>query len=154
MRETNCGFNSSHGINGADLLATWGPTLQVNIGFDKEWNAENTSSAPHAGINFVDALVDTGAGESCIDDLLASQLNLPIIDKRFIAGSAGQHEAKIYLAQIHVHSLSYTIYGAFAGVHLADGGQLHKALIGRTFLKNFTMLYEGHTGRVVLKFAL
>lgn len=154
MRETDCGFSNADGINGADLLATWGPTLQVNIGFDKDWKVEDTLNAPQAGIKLVDALVDTGAGESCIDDLLASQLNLPVIDKRFIAGSAGQHEAKIYLAQIHVPSLSYTIYGAFAGVHLADGGQLHKALIGRTFLKNFIMLYEGVTGRVALKFAI
>jgi predicted aspartyl protease len=150
MREVNCGFDGGEGISGADLLITWGPTLQVNIGFDKGWKAESTI-VPKAGIVMVDALIDTGAGESCIDDLLAAQLNLPIIDKRPISGSSGQHEAKIYLAQVHVPALNYTIYGAFAGVHLAAGGQFHKALIGRTFLVNFTMIYDGPTGRVTIR---
>jgi hypothetical protein len=54
----------------------------------------------------------------------------------------------MYLAQIHVPSLLFTIHGAFAGVELAAGGQVHKALIGRTFLQNFTMVYEGTTGTV------
>lgn len=150
MREVNCGFNGGSGASGSDLLMTWGPTLQVNIGFDKDWKAE-TGAVPKAGIVLADALVDTGAGESCIDDLLATQLNLPVIDRRPVSGSAGQHEAKIYLAQIHVPTLNHTIYGAFAGVHLTAGGQVHKALIGRTFLVNFTMIYEGHTGRVILR---
>jgi hypothetical protein len=98
----------------------------------------------------VTALVDTGAGESCIDSLLASQLNLPKIDKRKISGSAGEHEVDIYMAQIHVPTLGFTIYGAFAAVHLEAGGQRHKALIGRTFLRNCTMVYEGRTGNVTI----
>jgi len=56
----------------------------------------------------------------------------------------------MYVAQIHIPSLNYTIYGQFAGVDLAVGGQIHKALIGRTFLGNFTMMYEGSTGSVTL----
>jgi hypothetical protein len=95
-------------------------------------------------------LVDTGAGESCIDNLLAGQLNLPIVDRRPISGVHGAHIVNMYLAQIHVPSLAFTIYGAFAGVDLAAGGQVHKALIGRTFLQNFTMVYEGLTGSVKL----
>jgi predicted aspartyl protease len=98
----------------------------------------------------VRALVDTGAGESCIDSALAAQLNLPIVDRRLISGAGGTHEVNMHLAQVAVPSLGVTIYGAFAGVHLAAGGQTHFALIGRTFLQNFTMLYEGKTGTVVL----
>jgi hypothetical protein len=51
-----------------------------------------------------------------------------------------------------VPTLNVTIYGAFAGVHLAAGGQLHQALIGRTFLSSFsfTMVYEGATGTVTI----
>jgi hypothetical protein len=58
--------------------------------------------------------------------------------------------ASIFIAQIHVPSLAFTIYGAFAGVDLAAGGQVHKALIGRTFLRAFKMVYEGTTGTVTL----
>lgn len=103
-----------------------------------------------SGITGVSALVDTGAGECCIDNLLAGQLKLPVIDRRTIAGSHGSHVTNMYLAQIHIPSLNFTIYGAFAGVDLKAGEQQHSALIGRTFLQNFTMVYEGKTGTVTL----
>lgn len=98
----------------------------------------------------INALVDTGAMESCIDSLLAAQLGLPIVDRRKVSGVHGSQEVNVHLAQVHVPSLKVTIYGAFAGVHLAAGGQAHNALIGRTFLRNFTMVYEGRTGTVTL----
>jgi len=56
----------------------------------------------------------------------------------------------MYLAQIHIPSLNFTLHGAFVGVDLAAGGQVHYALIGRTFLQHFTMIYEGTTGTVRL----
>jgi predicted aspartyl protease len=152
MPEAKCGFIDSPGVSGQNLLVYFGPTLLVNIGFDKAWvDAGISSSIPIAGITDVKALVDTGATESCIDDMLAAQLNLPVIDKRQIAGISGQHEVNIYLAQIHFPALPFTIYGAFAGVHLVAGGQSHSALIGRTFLQHFTMIYDGKTGDVTIK---
>jgi predicted aspartyl protease len=152
MPEVNCGFINTPDVSGADLLTSYGPTLSVNIGFDSLWSVDNIPySAPISSISGINALVDTGASESCIDDFLAVQLNLPVIDQRPVSGAGGQHEAKIYLAQIHIPDLNYTIYGAFAGVHLAAGGQPHQALIGRTFLSKFTMTYEGNTGTVTIK---
>ena len=56
----------------------------------------------------------------------------------------------MYLAQIYVNALGFTIWGAFAGVDLAAGGQVHNALIGRTFLRHFTMVYEGRSGTVTI----
>ena len=96
------------------------------------------------------ALVDTGATESCIDSLLAAQLNLPIVDRRQIGGVGGAQLVNVHLAQVYVPTLSQTIYGAFAAVHLAAGGQAHQALVGRTFLQNVTMIYEGRTGTVTI----
>jgi len=151
MAEAYCGFNSTPGSPGVDLLVAYGPTLLVDIGFDATWSEANSLNAPNPSITQVAALVDTGATECCIDDLLAVQLNLPIIDKIPVSGSNGQHEANVYLAQIHIPSLGFTVYGAIAGLHLAAGGQPHKALIGRTFLSRFTMIYEGKTGTVILK---
>ncbi len=94
--------------------------------------------------------MDTGAGISCIDNILASQLKLPIGDRRPISGAHGKAEVNMYLAQVHVPSLSFTIYGMFAGVDLQAGGQMHMALIGRTFLSAFTLIYEGRTGTVTI----
>lgn len=149
MPNTKCGFNDiPGGASGAVLLSAYGPTLIVDIGFDPAFKVG--VAAPVAGVTGIRALVDTGASESCIDSLLASQLNLPIVDRRSISGVHGPIEVNMHLAQVRVPSLNFTIYGAFAGVHLDAGGQIHKALIGRTFLQHYTMVYEGRTGNVTL----
>lgn len=57
----------------------------------------------------------------------------------------------MHLARIFVPALRFTIYGMFAGVHLTAGGQQRFALIGRTFLRNFIMSYDGTTGAVSLR---
>src|ERR1035437_1055782 len=138
MASTKCGFNSvPGGTSGGDLLVSFGPTLAVNIGFDAGWNPATMGSVPTPGITGIHALVDTGASESCIDSLLATQLNLPVVDRRSIAGIGGSQEVNVYLAQVHIPALNWTIYGLFSGVHLAAGGQQHRALIGRTFLQGF-----------------
>ena len=151
MPSTRCGFDSvPGGASGADLLTSYGPTLLVDIGFDAAFKPESLVT-PIAGIKGIHALVDTGASESCIDSLLATQLNLPIVDRRMISGVHGGQEVNMHLAQVHVPALMWTIYGVFAGVHLQAGGQIHKALIGRTFLRNYKMVYEGLTGMVTLE---
>lgn len=151
MPETECGFDDVTGIaTGSALLISQGPTVRVDIGFDANWKPGPTASTPIPAIKDVDALVDTGAGECCIDDLLANQLKLPVFDEREVSGVGGKLKAKMYLAQIRVPSLEFIMYGAFAGVHLIAGGQVHQALIGRTFLRYFNMTYEGTTGKVRL----
>jgi hypothetical protein len=151
MPEVNCGFQSPPGSDvGRDLLVYLGPTLIVDIGFDPSYiPGLYPPTAPIPGMRGLQALVDTGALESCIDNLLASQLNLPVVDRTLISGLHGSHEANVFIAQIHIPSLDFTIYGNFVGVDLQAGGQGHCALIGRTFLQNFTMTYEGRTGTVI-----
>jgi predicted aspartyl protease len=151
MPATKCGFNDiPGGAAGADNLVQWGPTLLVDIGFDPNYIFGPSAPPPVPGKTKLAALVDTGATECCIDSLLAAQLNLPIVDRRVTAGAHGAREVNVHLAQVFVPSLNFTIYGAFAGVDLLAGGQLHSALIGRTFLKHFRMVYEGPTGNVEL----
>lgn len=154
MANTKCGFNDvPGGLKGCDSLQLHGPTLIVSIGFDKDFNPQNPKKTAVPGITGVPALVDTGASESCIDNTLAQQLNLPIVDKRTISGVGGKHEVPVYMAQIAIPSLNFMIYGLFAGVDLIKGGQRHQALIGRTFLRGFRMTYEGDTGTVTISSA-
>jgi hypothetical protein len=151
MRSTKCGFvDVQGGLTACDGLVQWGPTLLVDIGFDPNYIFSPTAPPPIPGKTGLHALVDTGATESCIDSLLAAQLNLPVVDRRTTAGAHGAKEVNMHLAQVHIPTLNYTIYGAFAGVDLHAGGQLHYALIGRTFLQDFKMVYEGPTGSVEL----
>ena len=119
----------------------------VDIGFDPN-HRDGSAAPPNLQEKSVAALVDTGATESCIDSGLAMQLGLPIVNQLLVAGVSGQLQVNMHLAQILIPPLKFTIYGAFAGVHLAGGGQRHLALIGRTFLQNFVMIYNGRTGEV------
>ena len=151
MVRTKCGFDDvPGGASGRVQLACHGPTLLVTILFNPNYNLAVRNPPPVAGLGGLQALVDSGASESCIDNLIAAQLNLPIVDRREISGVHGRHTVNMHLAQVHVTSLDSWIYGAFAGVDLAAGGQIHRALIGRTFLQNFTMIYEGRTGTVTI----
>jgi len=150
MARASCGFNDGDdGALGSDLLMIFGPTIFVDIGFDQKYRPKN-KQVPLPNIKHMQALVDTGATESCIDNLLATELYLPIVDQWPISGAHGKHLTNIYLAQAHIPSLNFTIHGEFAGVDLIAGGQIHKMLIGRIFLRHFTMIYEGASGVVTL----
>ena len=94
------------------------------------------------------ALVDTGATLSCIDSVLAATLHLPIVDRESVSGVHGSQEVNVHLAQIHIPSLDCVIIGRFHGIHLVQGNQPHLALLGRVFLRNFTMTYDGRAGSV------
>jgi predicted aspartyl protease len=152
MAIAKCGFSSvPGGAPASELLVSYGPTLLVNIGFDPNYQPPPHPNIPVAGITGIHALVDTGATESCIDSMLASQLNLPVVDRRTVSGVSGPQEVNMHLAQVYIPPLSFTIYGMFAGVHLAAGGLVHRALIGRSFLQRFTMTYNGLTGDVTIE---
>lgn len=151
MATARCGFEGvPGGALASDLLVSYGPTLLVDIGFDPTYRPPPHPNIPIAGIKGTHALVDTGATESCIDSLLAVQLNLPIVDRRTVSGVSGPQDVNMHLAQVHIPALNFTIYGMFAGVHLAAGGVPHQALIGRSFLQRFTMTYNGMTGDVTI----
>ena len=124
-----------------DELIYSGPVIGVQIGLEG-------FSVPFTGPH--PALVDTGATESCIDSQIANKLGLPIIDEQPMAGASGEYIANIHLGEIHLPVFNVTIEGAFAAVDLIAGGSHYHALIGRTFLANFTMQYEGSTGRVTI----
>jgi predicted aspartyl protease len=143
MAETNCGFGDG------DTLRAIGPCIAVRIGFDREYVSGAT---PHPNIppSMWTALIDTGATGSCIDDAVARALRLPIADREEWSGIGGPTPVNIYLAQMEFPSLGGFLYGRFAGVHLSASNQPHRALVGRDFLRNFRMAYDGRSGDVIL----
>lgn len=147
MPSVECGFPLLQESRGPDSLIRFGPTLMVQIGFDPDFSPGSTPNLPSTEFH---ALVDTGALESCIDSGVASTLGLPIVDRQKVAGVHGSADVNVHLAQIYVPALELTTFGRFSGVHLRAGGQPHSALIGRTFLRAFTMIYNGGTGSVIL----
>ena len=143
MPTTNCGSAEQ------SVLVRFGPTVYVQVGLDPGFRPTD-QKPPALPADMFPALVDTGAEECCIDNDLAMALDLPIVDRREIAGAHGSDEVNVYLGQVHVPSLRFTMYGMFAGVALQAGGQPHFSLIGRTFLRYFTMHYDGRSGIVTL----
>lgn len=150
MSTVKIGFDNQAGLlSGRDMLIQYGPTLPVRIGLDLKYQPSRAAS-PKLPMKQLAALVDTGATESCIDSTLARDLSLPVVDRQTVAGVHGASAVNVHIAQIYVPGLDITVYGRFAGVHLIAGGQPHSALLGRTFLRNVTMMYEGRTGAVTI----
>lgn len=146
-------------IFGKDLLIRKGPTVPVEIGFNPglihpdpamvQAAVAAVHAAPPAS-QLLDALIDTGAGESCIDEDLATQLQLPLVDQIQTAGVHGQSKLNVYLGYIRVPSLGFVEYGRFTGARLSAGGQPHRALLGRTMLQQMILVYDGRDGSVRL----
>ena len=147
MPAIDCGFESDGHDSGSDILAFFGPTLYVQIGFDIRFSTRQVA-LPELP-NFVHpALIDTGATDSCIDTELARRLGLPVVDTQTIGGVGGQLEVDVHWAQIYIPGLNIGINGRTAGVHLSAGQQPHSVLIGRDFLQHLNMVYQGATGSV------
>ncbi len=143
MARTDAGYN-----NPFDLIR-YGPSIDVLIGFDPDYEPSPGRRA-QLPPEPLPALVDTGAQETAVDAELAHSLNLPILERRLIAGASGLFESTVYLAQIYIPELDFTIVGPFDSANLAASGQPYYALTGRTFLRHFNMAYEGRTGSVII----
>jgi len=127
-------------------LLAYGPRLRVQIGFDPSHYPsvprEEVPIAPVEGL----ALIDTGAGESFIDDELARRLGFPIVDRREYRGIHGSEMLRVYMAFVTIPGL-VTQSGRFAGAILSPP---HQALIGRVLLKDTLLIYDGQAGVVKL----
>jgi hypothetical protein len=144
-----CGFlnTGNSGLSPSATLARIGPTIWVTI---EAYPSPNPAPTGSGIIQHLPALIDTGASLSCIDDLLAQQLNLQVVDQWTTSGISGAAKLDVYLAQITIPSLAVRQSGRFAGVHLQAGGQAHRALIGRSLLAGCTLVYDGKSGSVQL----
>jgi predicted aspartyl protease len=152
MPITDAGFVDGADISGADLLQRVGPTLIVRVSIGPPHPVLSGPRPPDAGITVADvpALIDTGAFESCIDQDLADQLALTLVDRRVISGAGGRHDFNVYLAEIEIPGLLVNQYGLFTAVRLAEGGAIHRVLLGRTLLRELVVIYDGRRGVVTM----
>lgn len=155
MPIADAGFNDSHHGPGGELLRAIGPGLMVLVGPRRASPGAPTidttgNAVPPPPFQSVPALIDTGAAESCIDQSLADELVLPLVDRRVYSGAGGRHELNVYLAVIVIPVLGMNQSGLFGAVRLRDGGSPHRVLLGRTLLRGTVMVYDGRSGRVTL----
>lgn len=124
-------------------LAQRGPTIDVWLGIDGKNIPGLSDDMERVQLP---ALIDTGSTGNAIDGLLAASLKLPIVGTSSVSGVRGEHPHVVHLAQIYIPSLDTAIYA----VELLDGRQPHAVLLGRSFLENYSMIYVGQTGEVIL----
>lgn len=148
MPKESVGFRSGKGgFSATDLLVQLGPTVHVDIG---RKSRSEPGDPPDLEGKRIKALIDTGAAGDCIDERLAQELRLPATGQGMISGVGGRHEAVIYTARLYVPALGRLLFQQFTGVKLAEGAQLHRVLLGRTFLRHYRMAYDGLSGQVEL----
>jgi hypothetical protein len=137
---------------GQQMLAIKGPTILVEVDFDASiFHADPAKiqaaiAAKPAAPQLVEALIDTGAMESCIDEDLAIALQLPLIDEGEASGVGGKDKFNVYLGHIRIAALNYFQFGRFLGAKLQKGNQPHKAILGRTVLQGMILIYDGRNG--------
>ena len=158
MRDIECGFTVAGKAINCQHLVIRGPVIDVQIGYDPHFDIDkiNVTGLPKLGQQIYNALIDTGATASCVDKSLATSLGLQIVDRQSSVGIGGVQEFDLYLAQIYIPRLGWGTHGSFQGVHLSDknGNVPYHAILGRTFLTDFRMVYDGWTGSVKLTSAL
>lgn len=135
----------------AAALRQHGPLVQVVLGlsqtFAEQLLQQGTQLPSSVSGN---ALIDTGASTTCIDDVLAKSIGMPVID--VVTMASASHVS----TQQNVYSIHMQIVGSPIPIEVpnAIGANLQAqgiiALIGRDYLQHCTLNYNGITGAITL----
>ena len=150
MIEAQCGYDHAPAGRGRALLAHYGPSLIVNIGFDPDF-VSGFGDVPKPDEKGLDALIDTGASDNYLDRALTDAMALPLIDQDEISSPLGKQVVNLHLAQFHIIALKKVISTKVASVNLRANGIEFDVLLGRTFLQDYVFTYDGTTGRAAIK---
>ena len=96
------------------------------------------------------ALIDTGASSTCIDEAVASSMGLPVIDVVSMASAShASTRQNVYAIQMQIVGSPIRVEVPHAiGAALQAQGII--ALIGRDYLQHCTLHYNGFTGEITL----
>jgi len=105
-----------------------------------------TLRKPHIGLG----LLDTGASHTCIDEDIATALNLQVVSKITMRTASGQTLKSVYAVKVSFPGTSLApMQSSFAlGATLKTQGLT--ALIGRDFLAGKILHYDGALSVVTL----
>lgn len=123
------------GPNRSTELAVLGPVIDIEI------CGANTVGA---GI-MARGLIDTGASGICLDEKIATRLGLIKIDEkelRVVGG--GAFMSAVYMGLIRVPLLEFSEIMPVCAVPMRNDS--HEVLLGRSFLKNFIVTFNGPEG--------
>lgn len=121
----------------AKRLAEHGPTTVVEVGLP-----------PLIPAKKLPALIDTGASHCSIDETIAQQLGLEPVDDDLVSGIHGSASVNLYIAIIEVPGLQRPKPVRLAAGKLIEGNHPQSVILGRDFLSEFLMFYNGPSGEV------
>jgi len=136
-------------VHPAIALQMRDPTLQVTVTIEQNAGQALVSQGkpvptPRTGW----ALIDTGASNTCIDDKVANELGLPVIDVgTMLSATHEKVPCNIYPVLITTPIVNLNSPRTM-GAALAAQGLL--VLIGRDVLANCNLFYNGPTGQFTL----
>lgn len=137
-------------LHPAIALHQRGPILQVTVTIEASAGKGLVAQGkplptPKAGL----ALIDTGATGTCIDEQVAQELGLPVIDVAVMTSATHKdQQCKVYPVTITVPPMLNLNSPRTIGAALASQGLI--ALIGRDVLRNCNLFYNGPTGQITL----
>jgi len=135
----------------AIALTQRGPIIQVTIGIEQNIAQQLLSQGmplpqPVPGL----ALIDTGATSTCIDEDVAKQLNLPVVDVVTIASAShAETNQNVHPALIEVVGIAIK-FNALRAIGVPLTAQGLQVLIGRDLLQHCTLFSNGVTGSFTL----
>jgi len=96
------------------------------------------------------SLIDTGASNTCIDVGVATALGLPIINRVTVQTPAGPTQQNVFAAKLSFPGADLPVLSFIeaCGAELINQGIV--ALIGRDFLENKTLIYDGNLSTVTI----
>src|SRR5487761_597628 len=135
-------------VHPAVALQMRGPVLQVAVTIEQNAGKALLSQGRTVATKTGLALIDTGASNTCIDEQVAQELGLPIIDVGSMqSASHEKHPCNIYPVQIITPVVTLNSSRTM-GANLAPQGLL--VLIGRDVLAACNLFYNGPSGQFTL----
>lgn len=131
-------------------LSLHGPRIQVTVGVAQSIAQQllQRGIQPPVPVSG-DALIDTGAAATCIDQADAQQLGLPLIEVVHIASAShSSTQQPVYPARIEIPGLTTIDVPQAIGAPLKSLGLV--ALIGRDVLAHVALFYNGPAGQFTL----
>ena len=128
--------------NRPDLLLNDGLILNVQVGRTRE--GLNPTQPP------LRALIDTGAVYCFIDEAIADSLSLIPRGSAPVQGFGGSKRAPVFGGVIYVPDADYYWPDQIRGFCLPQDHKDFQVILGRRFLRNFKLEYNGMTGKCTL----
>lgn len=98
-----------------------------------------------------DALIDTGASISAVDDSVIRTLGVAPVGLANVGTGAGPNQQNLYPARFILPNIGIGIeFSRVLGSNLSSAGII--ALLGRDVLSRMILIYSGGTGRLTIAY--